>query len=80
MPQVPRIRRSMPSTSATRPQQPIPVVASIPWHSGEPTEVEALAVAWTDQDVEIEWTTPWGDRRRDWIAAAYVTRRALVDP
>jgi hypothetical protein len=64
----------MPSSDATRPVQPLAVLASIPWHSGEPTEVEALAVAWTAQEVEVEWTTPWGALRRDWIAAAYVRR------
>jgi hypothetical protein len=45
------------------------------WHHGEETDFDALAVAWTQKEVEVEWTTPWGDRRRDWVRADQVRRR-----
>ena len=75
MPQVPRIRRTQPSGPATQPVRGIPVIAQLVWHDGATSEVEALAVAWTATEVEIEWTTPWSERRRDWIKAAQVSRR-----
>jgi hypothetical protein len=73
--QVPRIRRAEPSGPATQPQRGIPILARLVWHDGSSGEVEALAVAWTAAEVEIEWTTPWGQRRRDWIRADQVRRR-----
>jgi hypothetical protein len=73
--QVPRIRRAEPSGPATQPRRGIPVVARLVWHDGAANEVEALAVAWTATEVEIEWTTPWSQRRRDWIRADQVRRR-----
>jgi hypothetical protein len=75
MAQVPRIRRVEPSGPATQPQRGIPVIAHLVWHDGATTDVEALAVAWTTAEVEIEWTTPWSQRRRDWIRADQVSRR-----
>lgn len=75
MAQVPRIRRAEPSGPATQPRRGIPVVARLVWHDGAANEVEALAVAWTATEVEIEWTTPWAQRRRDWIRADQVRRR-----
>src|SRR4249920_1650219 len=75
MAQVPRIRRVEPSGPATQPQRGIPVIARLIWHDGATSDVEALAVAWTTTEVEIEWTTPWLDRRRDWIRADQVSRR-----
>ena len=59
MAQVPRIRRAEPSGPATQPRRGIPVIARLVWHDGATDEVEALAVAWTATEVEIEWTTPW---------------------
>ena len=75
MAQVPRIRRVEPSGPATQPQRGIPVVARLIWHDGATDDVQALAVAWTVTEVEIEWTTPWQQRRRDWIRADQVRRR-----
>jgi|tagenome__1003787_1003787.scaffolds.fasta_scaffold20769228_2 hypothetical protein len=75
MAQVPRIRRVEPSGPATQPRHGIPVVARLVWHDGATDDVQALAVAWTATEVEIEWTTPWEQRRRDWIRADQVTRR-----
>ena len=75
MAQVPRIRRAEPSGPATQPRRGIPVVVRLVWHDGATTEVDAHAVAWTTSEVEIEWTTPWDDLRRDWIRADQVRRR-----
>jgi hypothetical protein len=75
MPQVPRIRRAQPAGTVTQPQHAIPVIARLVWHDGATSEVDALAVAWTTSEVEIEWTTPWADVRRDWIRADQVSRR-----
>jgi hypothetical protein len=75
MAQVPRIRRVEPTGPTTQPQHGIPVVARLVWHDGATSDVDALAVAWTASEVEIEWTTPWADRRRDWIRAEQVSRR-----
>ena len=75
MPQVPRIRRAEPSGPATKPQHGIPVIVRLVWHDGSAGDIEALAVAWTATEVEIEWTTPWSQRRRDWIRADQVRRR-----
>jgi hypothetical protein len=80
MAQVPRIRRAEPSGSATQPRRPIHVVARLVWHDGATNEVDALAVAWTASEVEIEWTTPWSQRRRDWIRADQVRRRWAEEP
>lgn len=74
MPQVPRIRRVEPSGNAIRPQHPLPVVVAMVWHDGARDEVQASAVAWTHAEVEVEWTTPWQDVRRDWVRASQVRR------
>jgi hypothetical protein len=75
MAQVPRIRRAQPRGHATEPEHGIPVIARLVWHDGATSEVDAVAVGWTTAEVEIEWTTPWADVRRDWIRADQVTRR-----
>ena len=75
MPQVPRIRRAEPSGNAIRPPQPLPVVVTMIWHDGSRDEVPASAIAWTHGEVEVEWTTPWCDVRRDWVRADQVRRR-----
>jgi len=74
--QVPRIRRAEPTEAAVRPIEPLPVTVTLIWHDGATDETPADAVAWTHREVEIEWTTPWGDLRRDWISASQVRRRA----
>src|SRR4249919_2393579 len=74
MGQAPRILRAIPQGTITRPEQGIPVVAILRWHYGENSEVSATATAWTRTEVEITWTTPWGDQRQDWIPADQVRR------
>jgi hypothetical protein len=51
------------------------VDAVIARHDGRHAPVQALAVAWTRERVEVEGTTPWGDLRRDWVNAYDVHRR-----
>src|SRR4051812_17369323 len=75
MPQVPRIRRTEPSADAYQPERPLAVEVTMIWHHGGETDFDGLAVAWTPKEVEVEWTTPWGDRRRDWLSADQVRRR-----
>src|SRR3954453_9415787 len=75
MPQVPRIRRTEPSAEAYQPERPLAVEVTMIWHHGGETDFDGLAVAWTPKEVEVEWTTPWGDRRRDWVRADQVRRR-----
>jgi hypothetical protein len=74
MPQVPRIRRAEPTGDAVKPAQPVPVTVTLIWHDGARDDVPALAIAWTRAEVEIEWATPWGDARRDWVRADQVRR------
>ena len=76
MAQVPRIRRVEPNGPITQPYEGIRVAVRLVWHDGATTSVDALAVAWTTNEVEIEWTTPWNDTRRDWIRADQVSRRS----
>ena len=81
MGQAPRILRAIPQGPITRPEQGIPVVAILRWHHGQNSEVSATATAWTRTEVEITWTTPWGDQREDWIPAGQVRReRPSADP
>ena len=75
MPQVPRIRRTEPWADAYVPERPLAVEVTMIWHHGGETDFDGLAVAWTPKEVEVEWTTPWGDRRRDWVRADQVRRR-----
>jgi hypothetical protein len=75
MPQVPRIRRAQPSTQVVQAPQPLPVEVTMVWHDGRREDYDALAIAWTRSEVEVQWTTPWGDSRRDWVTAGQVRRR-----
>jgi hypothetical protein len=76
MPSVPRILRAVPRGGITRPEQGIPVVAWIRWHSGTVQDVPALATAWTREAVEVTWEAPQQGLRSDWIPAAAVRRGA----
>jgi hypothetical protein len=67
MPQVPRIRRVEPSGDAVRPAEAVPVIVTMTWHDGSRDDTTGVAVAWTRSEVEVEWRTPWGDVRRDWV-------------
>jgi hypothetical protein len=75
MPQVPRIRRAQPSAHVVQAPQPLPVEVTMVWHDGRQEDDDALAIAWTRSEVEVQWTTPWGDNRRDWVTAGQVRRR-----
>jgi hypothetical protein len=44
------------------------------WHDGSRDDLPAAAVAWTRSEVEVEWTTPWHDVRRDWVRADQIRR------
>lgn len=74
VPAVPRIQRAVPDGPVTRAGEPIPVIVTIRWHNGPPTECAALAVAWTRAAVEVRWTDPWGQEQTDWVEAADVRR------
>jgi hypothetical protein len=76
MPAVPRIRRAVvDEADVYRPAQGIPVVASMEYPaSGTKQDVEALAIAWTPDCVEVVWS--WrGEQQADWIEARCVKRR-----
>jgi hypothetical protein len=73
---VPRIRRAVvDEADVYRPAQGIPVVASMEYPaSGTREDVEAVAIAWTRECVEVVWS--WrGEQQADWIEAHCVKRR-----
>lgn len=74
MPAVPRFRRTEPNGPVTTAPEPIPVLATIRWHGGHTTEEQAVAIAWTQTEVEVTWTDPWGAERTDWVEASDVRR------
>jgi hypothetical protein len=76
MPQVPRIRRAEPRTQPVQARESIAVKVTMIWHDGRKQEYDGAPVAWTQDAVEIEWTTPWGDRRRDGVSAYQVRRNS----
>ena len=80
VPNVPRLRHVLPSGQITETGEGIPVVATLTWHHGDRREVDAVAVAWTRTEVQVEWTSQWGDRRRDWVRAQDVRRTEDVPP
>jgi hypothetical protein len=63
VPQVPRIRRTVPSRDAIRSRQPLPVIVTMIWHDGSRDDLRASAIAWTrsevevEVEVEVEWTS-----------------------
>jgi hypothetical protein len=80
MPSVPRIIRAVPKGAITRPEQPLPVLATIRWHHGVDKDVLAIAIAWTRDAAEIAWEIEVGKGfRTDWIPATDV-RRSLDAP
>ncbi len=74
MSRAPRIIRTVPSGPIVTADEPIPVTVRLRWHRGEVSDSSALAVAWTSKAVQIDWITPSGDRRTDWVPAADVRR------
>ena len=67
----PHIRRTRPRTPIVRPRQALPVIATLHWLDGsdwkEDTTIEGLALAWSDESVQVEWV--WNDKPRlDWMA------------
>jgi hypothetical protein len=74
MTSIPRIARAVPTGPATRAVPPIAVVVTLRWATGQVTEVEAEAVTWTRNAVEVSWVAPGDGRRTDWVEAADVRR------
>ena len=68
-----RIVRAVPSGPITRPNTPGPVLVTIHWHRGDITEMDATALAWTADAVEVEWRSHLG-LRCDWLPAQHVRR------
>ena len=59
----------------TRYPQGISIIATIRWHHGVDQEVDATAVAWTRDAVEVRWEMAPGEGlRADWIPAHDVRR------
>jgi hypothetical protein len=79
-PLVPRIRHAVPHGAVTRSHTPLPVVVHLVWHDGRETLEDAVALAWTREEVLVEWTTPWGDPHQVWLRAAHVSRRTSAVP
>jgi hypothetical protein len=79
-PVVPRLQHVLPHGPVTRSRAPLPVVVLITWHDGRQTPEDAMAVAWTREEVLVEWTTPWGDPHQVWVTATHVTRRTGPAP
>jgi hypothetical protein len=77
MPVVPRIRRTEPIGHVTRTADPIPVVLTLHWHTGEDSQVDGWAVAWTSSSVEVRWDFQ-GSPRTDWVAVGDVGRVETV--
>ena len=46
----------------------------IRWHSGEEAVIPAVAVAWTQDAVEVMWEAPELGMRSDWVPAGDVSR------
>ncbi len=74
-----RIVRAVPTGPITRPDTPVPVVVTIHWHRGDITEMDATALAWTSNAVEVEWRSHLG-LRSDWIPADQVRRPGQPAP
>jgi len=81
MPSVPRIARAVPKGPVTRPGKGIPVIARLRWANGQDVDVQAVAIAWTSEAVEIEWEQSAGaGRRQDWVPAPHVRRPEAPEP
>jgi len=75
---VPRIARTIPHGTITRPELGIPVVARLRWANGQDVDVLAIAIAWTRDAVEVRWQNR-DESRTDWIPAGDV-RRTMDEP
>jgi hypothetical protein len=71
---IPRIARAVPRGNITRPEAGIPVVARLHWANGQDIDVLALAIAWTQDAVEISWEMAGVAHRTDWVPAAHIRR------
>ncbi len=74
MTSAPRIVRAAPKGPVSTPAEGIPVNVLIRWYSGEEVLIPALAVAWTKDAVEIQWSAAELGMRRDWVPAEDVSR------
>ena len=79
MTSMPRVYRAAPQGPVTVAATPIPVIVTLRWMTSEPTDVLAVAVAWTRTEVEVEWQFGGGPRQ-DWFEAADVRRRGTARP
>ena len=79
MTSMPRIYRSEPQGPVTAATTPIPVIVTLRWMTSEPTDVLAVAVAWTRAEVQVEWQFS-GQTRQDWFEAVDVRRRGRPRP
>lgn len=58
----------------TRPQLPIPVLATLHRSRGDALDVPAAATAWTRDAVEVTWVAAQGGLSSGWIPAADILR------
>lgn len=81
MSSVPRIARAVPKGPITRPDKGLAVIARLRWANGQDVDVEAVAIAWTRDAVEILWEQTAGEgQRQDWVPAAHIRRPGAPVP
>lgn len=68
------IRQTPPAGRVTRPEEGVPVMATVRWGADGSAAVLARVTAWSTNAVEISWVMPGVGPRTDWIAAADVSR------
>jgi hypothetical protein len=69
-----RIERAVPEGPVTTAREPLPIIATIRWHVGPPSDVPAIATAWTRKAVRVTWTDHGGDEHSDWLPAVDIRR------
>lgn len=77
------LRHLMPRGRVVRPEDGIPVIATVRWGAEGAAQVLAHATAWTAEAVEISWIMPGTGARIDWVPVADISRtagRAAVEP
>ncbi len=76
MPTSVRIVRAAPQGQITEADSAVPVIVMLHWHRGEVVEMDATALAWTANAVQIEWRSHLG-LRADWIPIEHVRNPEL---
>ncbi len=56
-------------------REPVPVESWVRFHEASILVKDAVAVAWTDRAICIEWTSRDGAKQRTWVWASAVQRR-----